>query len=180
MKSIYSEVWRPVVGFAGYEVSNLGRVRSLRKRPTGQSWARSKDGVLAQWIDRGGYAGVNLVLDGKRFYIQVHRLVLKTFCGPCPEGFQADHFDSIRDHNTVMNLRWLLAVDNSRRGSHKRRGEGNGRTKLTEADVHVIVALGALGLPQRKIAAKFGVSRRQVGRILRGERWSHIAPKEAP
>ena len=56
-----------------------------------------------------------------------------------------------------------------------RRGERNPRAKLTESDVRLIRALGAHGLTQRAIAAKFEVSKRAVEAVLTGQSWRHVA-----
>jgi len=55
-----------------------------------------------------------------------------------------------------------------------RRGERNPRAKLTESDVRLIRALGAHGLTQRAIAAKFEVSKRAVEAVLTGQSWRHV------
>ena len=44
----------------------------------------------------------------------VHRLVLETFVGPCPEGFECDHINRIRDDNSLENLRWVSKTTNQR------------------------------------------------------------------
>lgn len=55
-----------------------------------------------------------------------------------------------------------------------RRGERNHRAKLTESDVRLIRTLGAHGLTQRAIAAKFEVSKRAVEAVLTGQSWRHV------
>ena len=104
------EVWKPVVGFEGkYEVSNMGRVRSL----IGGSR------VLRQQRLHSGYTEVILVGNHRR----VHRLVLEAFVGPRPDGYQCDHINTVRDDNRIENLRWVTASANQRnpitRGRHK-------------------------------------------------------------
>jgi len=56
-----------------------------------------------------------------------------------------------------------------------RRGERNPRAKLTESDVRLIRTLGAHGLTQRAIAAKFEVSKRAIEAVLTGQSWRHVA-----
>lgn len=55
-----------------------------------------------------------------------------------------------------------------------RRGERNHRAKLTESDVRLIRTLGAHGLTQRAIAAKFEVSKRAIEAVLTGQSWRHV------
>lgn len=101
------ETWRAVVGLEGkYEVSNLGRVRSLnRKIGDGRRGTRLKRGkMLSQSANvKSGYLYVGLGQNGKRL---VHRLVLESFVGPCPDGMECCHNDGDRTNNRVDNLRW--------------------------------------------------------------------------
>ena len=56
-----------------------------------------------------------------------------------------------------------------------RRGERNGRAKLTDADIHTIRALKATGrFTQKKIAEEFGVGQKTISFIVRGKSWTHI------
>lgn len=59
------EEWRPVVGYEGlYEVSNLGRVKSLH--------SRNKGGIRALKTKKKGYLAVTLCRAGKLKTITVH------------------------------------------------------------------------------------------------------------
>lgn len=49
--------------------------------------------------------GYMLVMVNHKAYL-VHRLVLETFVGECPDGFTADHINRIRDDNRLQNLRY--------------------------------------------------------------------------
>jgi hypothetical protein len=119
------EQWRPVVGFEGrYEVSNLGRVRSL-DRPVEASWRgvpyikHVKGRVLKPSLSANGYPHV--VLEGKADR-HVHVMVLESFVGPRPEEMEALHRDDIKTNNTIANLYWGTKSDNAhdkiRNGNH--------------------------------------------------------------
>ncbi len=56
-------------------------------------------------------------------------------------------------------------------------GEKHPYSKLTESQAIEIQALVDAGVPKRKIAKMFGIGKTQVGRISRGESWSHILKK---
>lgn len=60
-----------------------------------------------------GYKVVHI--NGKRY--RVHRLVLETFVGPCPDGMECDHSDRNRRNNALTNLRWLPRTQNNRNTS---------------------------------------------------------------
>lgn len=91
---IVIEEWKDIEGFGGlYQVSNLGRVRSIRK-------------ILTPKDNGHGYKSVCLCLGLNRYYRYIHRLVAEAFI-PNPKRFkEVDHIDCSRDNNSVTNLRW--------------------------------------------------------------------------
>jgi NUMOD4 motif-containing protein/HNH endonuclease len=110
-----TEVWRPIPGYVGaYDVSNLGRVRSVdrvitRMTKRGPVPARLRGRVLRTNRTRGGY--LTVTLGGRTVY--VHALVLSTFVGPRPAGKQAAHWDGDRSNNRLGNLRWASPSENN-------------------------------------------------------------------
>jgi hypothetical protein len=98
------EIWKPVVGYEGlYEVSNFGRVRSIKN-------GRERNLIP---IKCGKYLGVRLYKNNviKAFYI--HRLVLLNFIGEAKSVFyQCDHIDRNKFNNKLDNLRWVDASTN--------------------------------------------------------------------
>ena len=109
------EQWRPVVDYEGlYEVSDLGRVRSLDRITLdrlGKRYAR-KGRLLKPVKNTNGRLQVYLYRDGDQRPQQVHRLVLSAFVGPCPEGAEACHWDDDPTNNRLDNLRWASRSDN--------------------------------------------------------------------
>ncbi|UVK63865.1 HNH endonuclease [Gordonia phage LilyPad] len=109
------EQWKPVVGFEGvYEVSDLGRVRSLPRKMTRANGATLHySGLLLNPTPNSwGYMKVGLRKDGKKYTRPVHRLVLEAFVGPCPEGMEACHGPYGMLDNRVINLRWDTHSEN--------------------------------------------------------------------
>ena len=101
------ENWKEVVGFEGlYEVSDLGRVRSLVQRN------RRKPGILTPGDNGWGYLVVNLYKDGKRKAMKVHRLVAEAFL-PNPLNLETvNHRDENKTNNSASNLEWMRNKDN--------------------------------------------------------------------
>ena len=101
------EEWRAVKDYEGlYEVSNIGRIKSLNYNGTG------KEGLLKQQSNHKGYKTVMLRKDNKGKTFKVHRLVAEAFI-PNPENKpQIDHINCIRDDNRVENLRWVTGKEN--------------------------------------------------------------------
>lgn len=116
------EEWRPVVGFEGtYEVSSMGRVRSLERRvPNGvETFRVVRERVLAYVEDAYGYPRVNLSRGNVQFNRKIHHLVAEAFINPRPPhagsgthpGIRKDdtnvlHNDGDKTNNRASNLRY--------------------------------------------------------------------------
>jgi len=106
------ERWLPVVGYEGlYEVSDQGHVRSVERV---DSYGRHrKTRVLKPNKNGSGHYQVRLYRNGRsESYSYVHRLVLEAFVGPCPEGMVGCHYDDVKEHNRLENLRWGTSSSN--------------------------------------------------------------------
>ncbi|MDP3939861.1 MAG: NUMOD4 domain-containing protein [Deltaproteobacteria bacterium] len=105
------EEWRDVRGFEKrYQVSDLGRVRSLDRTLT-DALGRTRrlvGRVLAQEVGTNGYLGVHLVKGVRRL---VHRLVAIAFL-PGGRDLQVNHKSGVRSENAATNLEWLTCSDN--------------------------------------------------------------------
>lgn len=100
------EVWKKIEGFSGYYISNIGRVRSIK---------RGKEKILKAKINKYGYYEVALQTDDyKQKMKRVHRLVAEAFI-PNPSNLsEVNHKDENKLNNNVDNLEWLSHGDNSR------------------------------------------------------------------
>ena len=121
------EEWRPVVGFEGkYEVSSLGRVRSLGRvmmRRNGVPKTIAGRVVSPFHVPPVGYRYVHLWDGtGKRFSRGVHTLVLEAFVGPRKSGMVGCHNNGDAADNSIENLRWDTRHQNNldilRHGRH--------------------------------------------------------------
>ena len=105
------ELWMPIRGFEdAYEVSNLGRVRTVNGK------------IRKQQIARGGYLRVSLYgRDNKTYQRHVHRLVADAFI-PNPHNLpQINHRDENKENNRADNLEWCSAQYNSTYGTRMER-----------------------------------------------------------
>lgn len=168
------EHWRPVVGYEGlYEVSDLGRVRSLPRKTT-------KGGIMKPHAQpKYGHLLVSLSpppANGSKFL--VHRLVLEAFVGPCPVGFEARHFpDNDPANNRLENLSWGTRLQNVRDRvpcGTQPRGAQSHNAKLTELQVREMLAAKKCGAGFRALGRRYGVSHTTVRQIVSGERWAHL------
>lgn len=106
-----TEEWRDISNFEGHKISSFGRVMSFRKK----RWVIRHQGTSAP-----GYKYVTL--NGVVCF--VHRLVLETFVGPCPEGMEARHVKTNDPgNNHLENLEWGTPKQNGEdRKRHREEG----------------------------------------------------------
>lgn len=126
---------------------------------------------------------------GKKQTIRVHRVVLETHVGPCPDGLECRHIngDSLDDRSE--NLAWGThsenAQDGMRHGTWKgafrpgepnphTRGERNASARLKPSDIPEIRRRRASGETQMSLARSYGVSHAAIQKILNGKSWSHV------
>lgn len=114
------EIWKDVPEFEGmYKVSNLGRIKSLRKS---QKSGLKDEYFLKPCLSNNGYYQVTLYGNRTRKKFQVHRLVASCFI-PNPENLpQINHKDENPSNNCADNLEWCTAAYNNNYGTASLRG----------------------------------------------------------
>ena len=122
-KRLYKECWKPVVlldtgeSYEGlYEVSNMGRVRSLDRWINNSYGSKQfiKGKILKTRLNRG-YETIDLHKDGNKKTISVHRLVAFAFVDGYFEGAIVDHIIPIANggKNIYVNLHWVTHSENN-------------------------------------------------------------------
>jgi hypothetical protein len=170
------EIFKDVVGYNGrYMVSNLGRVKSLKrtaKKGNGTRMVRER--IMKPSIAPEGRHGLALSVSGKTRRYRVHQLVASAFIGPCPPGHHCCHNDGNPGNNALYNLRYDTPkgnhADKILHGTHAR-GERVNKSKLTEAQV---LAIRADTRTQKVIAADYGIARANVSLIRHRKRWAWL------
>ena len=167
------ERWKVIQEWPNYAVSDKGRVKRLTHRNSGVAGK-----VLSQFFVTG-YPSVNLTDSGRRKSVRVHRLVADAFLSR-PEGAtEVNHIDASRDNNDVANLEWVSASGNRKHGfdhgACDAKGERNGYSKLTEADVCMIRQSPRLSRRgQEQLAEQLGVSAATVRDVAARRTWAHV------
>ena len=126
------EQWKPIQEFNGeYEVSNLGRVRSMKR------YYGVVGRIMPQTIQRTGYYAVTFHMNNKAYCRKVHRLVIEAFT-PNPDSLPCiNHIDGNKLNNHVSNLEWCTYQANMQHAvrtglTHPHRWTDDERKQISE------------------------------------------------
>ncbi len=172
------EIWKKVRVIIGpYSVSDYGKIKNYK---TGQ--------ILKPSINGRGYYNIDLCKNNNRKTFLVHRLILETFVGPCPEGMECRHLDGNPKNNKLENLKWGTPKENY----NDRKLHGTDRygfkigykynigskcvtSKLNEKQVRIIkYLLMTKILTPKEITKIFDISKYIISLIKRNKSWKHV------
>lgn len=109
------EEWKDINRFENlYQISNLGRVKSLPKTVEYKDGRvfNYKEKIIVPHINSAGYLTIGLAKDKKKISKQIHRLVAEAFI-PNPENKPCiDHINTNRIDNRIENLKWCTYKEN--------------------------------------------------------------------
>ena len=163
------EIWK-ATHVVGYEVSNLGRVRSVDRTVLlggkRQGEIRKLKGRILR-LGRHPSGHLTVLLGAGRTY-SVHILVAEAFIGPCPIGCEVLHWDGIPHNCCLDNLRYGTRADNLKDMVFQ------GKRNLTVEQIRQIRIELQFGKTQREVAQQFNVRREVVGAIIAGRHYSHV------
>ena len=167
-----AEDWRAVPGWDGYEVSDLGNVRSWKR--CRRSPLEVLPRALATHAGRNGYPAVALKDRGRRWSACVHWLVAEAFIGPRPDGAHIAHFDGDKTNNAPNNLRYATPAENAAdrvRLGEQPHGERCHTTNMTDETARAIRDFVGT---HREAADAFGVRYHLAYCIRTGRTWRRL------
>lgn len=97
------EYWLPVVDFNDYEISNRGRVKSLKTNI-----------IMTPYVTKNGYQQIKLFKNSRHHPRYVHRLVAASFFDCDYEELEVNHIDGNKENNFIGNLEWCKHSENTR------------------------------------------------------------------
>lgn len=115
IEDVNGEIWKDVVGLEGYYmVSNVGRVKSCERTfICGRGGERkTTEHIIKTVLKKNGYVHCTVSVEGKIYYMSVHRMVAEAFI-PNPENkTQVNHINTNKSDNRVDNLEWSTSKEN--------------------------------------------------------------------
>lgn len=168
------EIWAPIDGTKGYEISNYGRVRRAMRG----FYNRGRHKYLKGYNNHG-YIRHEMGKPGGGVIIGfAHRMVLIAFEGPPPtDKHEACHWDGDTLNNHISNLRWGVRKENkadSIRHGTQVRGTRHADAKLTDAIVTEMRLRNASGVSIEQLGREYGVRSNAAWCAVKGRTWTHV------
>jgi DNA invertase Pin-like site-specific DNA recombinase len=171
-EELATEEWRDVSNYPNYQVSNLGRVRSVFIRIL-------KPSPRSSYND---YPTISIYKHGEKARRKnIHVIVAEAFHGPRPDGKITNHKDGNKSNSRAANLEYSTHSENTQHAYDTglaRRGEWVGTAKLTNTQAAEIIQRLATGEANKSIAKDFPVSETIIGWIRKGKIWTHLPRPE--
>lgn len=135
-----NEIWKDIPHYEGlYQVSNLGRVKSLDRTVVGKDGNSyfKKGCFITQHDNTKGYLFVYLWRNNESKREYTHRLVALAFIDNPEHKPQVDHIDTDRQNNRAENLRWVTQSENNLNPAtnNKRIGRSINGMKIVKCDM---------------------------------------------
>ena len=170
------EIWKDVKGYEGcYQVSNLGRVKSLNYLQKG------KEQILRLEKTPKNYFRCAFSKDGKVKRYSVHRLVAQAFI-PNPYNLPIiNHKDENPSNNRVENLEWCDSKYNNNYGTHIQKIANKVRNHPNMSKKVLCIETGVIYQSTHQAERELGYSRgfvshccRDVNKTCGGFHWRYI------
>lgn len=172
------ERWLSVVGFESeYEISNLGRLKSLHRRVDlgNGGWRVFPERLMKLTPSGNGYLNIALRKSGDITYTTIHAIVLRAFVGDPQPGQEGRHLDGDRINCRLDNLEWGTRLENMRdqyRHGTRIAGEHHPRAVLTSELTRWVKQSTQRGV---EIAHALEVSPQTISRARSGDLYAPAA-----
>lgn len=175
IEDLPGEIWKPIIGFDCYVVSNFSRIKSLSrlvKHPF-NTQRLIPTRILKQHPNSHGYLSVHLS-GSRRGSYATHILVANAFIQNPLNLPQIAHINHDRGDPSLSNLMWVTGAENMQQSvvaGRVSRGECRPASVLTEYEASVIYETN---MSYRKLAHIFGVCFSTVQELKSGKNWAYL------
>ena len=177
------EVWKDIPNYEGYyQISNLGRIKSVARKVKYQnSYRNVKEKLKKTFIGKQGYERVELSKNGKIKKYNVHRIVANVFISNPLNKETVNHINGIKTDNRVENLEWATRSENElhaykiglAKNSEKQRNVA--RLYCKENKIKSIIQLDLDGnsikewKSAKEVEEKINISRKNISQCITGK-----------
>ena len=178
------EIFKDIIGYESkYQISNLGRVKSLSRKRNENTNAVIKERILTPDLGKAGYHSICFKINNKREKYLIHRLVAIHFIDNTDNKPQVNHINGIKNDNRVENLEWATISENRKHAydtglQFGPLGEKQGSSKLTEKKILEIKERLKKRERQVDIAMIYNVKQSNISKIKNNKRWNHLNNSE--
>lgn len=160
------EKWKDIKDFEGlYQVSNYGRVKSLKRYTNNQyNQYMIDEKILTPTLSKYGYYRVHLCNKNKSRIIHVHRLVAQAFLDDYDEKLQVNHKDENKLNNYINNLEMCDSKYNCNYGT---RNDKIRKSIIQLDENNNIIKIWESG---SKIEAELGIKQSNIVAVCKGKR----------
>ena len=170
------EIWKDVPCYEGrYQVSNMGRVKSLERKVRSVNWYAHKEfwRTVRERILRPGpvqSGHLYVVLGHGEAGVPVHQLVMRAFVGDPPQGMEVRHLNGDPTDNRLDNLKYGSRTENILDVFY----QGKRWRKLSIDDVIYVRFATFCGIPDKVLADELNVTPPTIAKIRKGQSYQWI------
>ena len=165
------EKWIKINELDGYEISNMGRLRSVdRIIERGNQKVKYKGKIRKLFNDGNGY----LIVRIKNRTLKIHRVVAKYFIQNPNDKKCVNHINGIKTDNRAENLEWVTSSENNKHAFDTglktgNKGSRNALSKFTKKEAELIKNEYKPGWGSiSKLARKYKVKWDTISNIVKG------------
>jgi len=178
------EIWKAIEELEGYQVSNLGRIRSVdRIIYAVNRWGdvkprRYKGKMITLHPNPKGYINFVCKINSKQTNVMVHRLVAKAFVPGYFDGAVVNHKDENKANNRADNLEWVTDHENRIYGTAQERLHKSQCRPIDQLDKDgkYIQTFPSIREAARAVGSDIGSIRKVLkgrGKTIKGFRWKY-------
>lgn len=171
------EIWKSIPDFPGYEVSNLGNVRSYKSKckGEGQKWKQlsTPQRILKPCTQK--YRQIILSNNGSCKAFKISRLVLRAFVGEPENNQEVRHLNGISTDDRLENLAYGTRDENTSDRLKHRFQYPERFKKFKKRDfILELRRLRGLGYSFRKLSTHFGMKVSTLRDICQGKTYKEF------
>ena len=161
------ESWKPIPDYeALYLASSLGRVMRI-----GKAMGTNPGKILRPGYNKKGYQMYVLSKNGKCTTRKAHHLILESFIGLRPDGYEVNHKNGIRDDNRLDNIEYVTQEYNIRHQYTVLQNSG----KLCASDIRAIrYKHKNFKMSYTQLATEYDIDYSVIGKIIRRAIWKWV------